>query len=71
MIPVVRKAAEIVGSVRRLAKKIDVYRGSLYQWNEVPATHVDELVEATGGKLTREEIRPDLYGRPQKKRKTA
>ncbi len=76
MIDVVRKAAKAVGSVRRLAKKLDVYRGSLYQWEKVPAERVLEIEQATGGKVTRYEMRPDIHGRKataneQRSKKTA
>lgn len=69
MIDVVRRAANAVGSVRRLAKKIDVYRGALYQWERVPAEHVLSIEEATAGAIDRHQMRPDLY--PQKKRRRA
>ncbi len=66
MIPVVKKAAKAVGSVRLLAKRLCLYRGSLYQWVQVPEDHVLRIEELTGGKVTRYEMRPDIFGKKPK-----
>jgi len=61
LLPCVAKAAEIVGSLTKLAEKLGVSRPALYQWRKVPAERVIALETASGGKVTRHEIRPDLY----------
>lgn len=74
MLHVVRRAANAVGSVRKLAKKLGVYRGSLYEWKQVPEEHVEAieaLTETSRDPVTRFEMRPDIYGRPQKKKRAA
>lgn len=60
-IPAVVAAAECVGSVSRLAIMLGIKRPALYQWTRVPAERVSAIVAATGGRITRHQLRPDLY----------
>ena len=55
----------LVGSHTTLAKTIGVSRQSISAWlrRGVPARHVIALERATGGKVTRYDLRPDLYPR--------
>ena len=67
MLPIVRRAAELAGGINALAAKLDVSRQLLYAWpKRVPAERVLAIEDATGGKLNRSEIRPDIY--PRQKR---
>ncbi len=59
MLDIVRMAAERVGGVPRLAKRIGVTRQAIYQWREVPVERVADIAAATG--IARSELRPDLY----------
>lgn len=60
-LPAVRKAANCVGGVKRLAGILGISRAAVYQWKQVPADQVRKIERATGGKVTRYELRPDLY----------
>ncbi len=62
MLPVVLKAAKIVGSIRQLAKDLGVTRQALYGWKQVPVEQILPIEKATGGKVTRHQMRPDLKG---------
>lgn len=60
MLEIVRKAADRIGGVPRLAERIGVTRQAIYQWREVPADRVVEMAAATG--VSRAAFRPDLFG---------
>lgn len=55
------RAAEAVGGGSKLAEILGLTRQAIYQWRQVPAERLVEIEEATGGRVTREELRPDLY----------
>lgn len=59
------KAVEIVGSQAELARRIDKKQAHVWNWlnrdKEVPAEAVIPIERATEGKVTRHELRPDLY----------
>jgi DNA-binding transcriptional regulator YdaS (Cro superfamily) len=57
----VAAAARCVGGVTRLAEILGIKRPALYQWTRVPAERVASIEEATEGKVTRHQLRPDLY----------
>lgn len=56
-----------------LAKKLGLTRAAVSLWTRVPVEHVLKIEEATGGALTRTDLRPDVYPpeRPAKRRKAA
>jgi DNA-binding transcriptional regulator YdaS (Cro superfamily) len=68
-IRVVARAAKLVGGGAALAKILKIQRQAIYQWARVPADHVIAIERATAGKVTRQELRPDLY--PQERREAA
>ena len=35
---------------------------AIYQWRQVPAARCKQIEEITGGALTRQELRPDVFG---------
>ena len=47
------------------ALMIGVSQGAVWQWlvgrTKVSPKHFDEIERKTGGKVTREDVRPDLY----------
>ncbi len=52
------------GNQSELARKIGVTPQAVQQWSKsgkVPAERVLDIEAATGGKVTRHELRPDLY----------
>lgn len=62
LIPIVERAIELTGgSPKNLADQLRIKTPQLYTWDEVPAKHVLKMEAATGNRLTRGEIRPDLY----------
>lgn len=58
----IARAAEAVGGFPKLASLIGVTRQAIYQWDRIPAERVIAIENATGGKVTRHELRPDLFG---------
>lgn len=65
LIPAVAEAAEKVGGVTKLAEKLGISRPAIYQWTRVPAERVLAIETATGGQVTRHQLRPDLYPQEQ------
>jgi hypothetical protein len=59
MLEIVRKAADRIGGVPKLAERLGVTRQAIYQWREVPAERVGEIALATG--VPRADLRPDLF----------
>jgi hypothetical protein len=59
MLTVIREAAEKVGGVGELARKLGVSRQAIDQWTEVPLERADELERITG--IPRSRLRPDLF----------
>lgn len=65
MLPIIIKAGKILGdkgvpNFTALAQAIGCNRSSLYTWRRVPTHYIKKIVGATGGRLTRSQIRPDL-----------
>lgn len=62
------QAIQIVGGQSALARACDVKQGHVWNWlnksGKCPAEHVLGVEEATGGKVTRHQLRPDLYPAP-------
>lgn len=56
-----RKAIDTVGNTAKLAAALGLSSQAISQWEEVPAHRVLAVERATGGKVTRHELRPDLY----------
>jgi len=50
-----------------LAEKLGVTQGLVHQWlrglTRITAERAIEIERATGGKVTREELRPDVFGK--------
>jgi TorA maturation chaperone TorD len=59
------KAIEISGGQSSLARRIGVKQGHIWHWLKrsgfVPAEYVIAIERATGGKVSRRDLRPDLY----------
>lgn len=56
------KAIEAVGSQRALADAVGVSTQAVTKWRrQVPAERVIAIELATGGAVTRYQLRPDLY----------
>lgn len=61
--PAVLRAIEIAGGGTKLARLLQVDRAVIDSWRRrrVPANQVINVEKATGGKVGRHELRPDLY----------
>lgn len=59
----IRRACEIVGSLSKLAKLLDVSPSIVHAWatcgRPVPIIRCVEIEELTGGQVTRKQLRPD------------
>jgi DNA-binding transcriptional regulator YdaS (Cro superfamily) len=57
-----------------LAKALNIHRSAISQWKFVPiwpTNRVFEIEKASGGRVSRYEMRPDVFGpAPKKKRRT-
>jgi len=64
-----QKVIDEVGSVSELARLLDVSQPYVSHWlagrKKIPATKVKLLVELSNGKVTEEELRPDVFGKPK------
>ena len=63
-----RQAIGILGGQSALARACGVKQGHVWSWlnksGKCPAGHVITIEEATSGKVTRQQLRPDLYPLP-------
>ncbi len=57
-------AIEAAGSQEKLAALLGTTQPTISRWKtrRVPACHVLSVERITGGKVTRYQLRPDLYG---------
>ncbi|MBM3512855.1 MAG: pyruvate, phosphate dikinase [Alphaproteobacteria bacterium] len=55
------RAVTEAGGVAALARAINVTPQAVSQWDKVPAERVLAVEQATGARVTRQELRPDLY----------
>jgi DNA-binding transcriptional regulator YdaS (Cro superfamily) len=68
----VQKAVEVAGSQTALAKLIGVRQQHVWKWlrmERIPAERAIEIEQATKGRVTRHELRPDIFGAPPAKPK--
>jgi DNA-binding transcriptional regulator YdaS (Cro superfamily) len=56
-------AVKAAGSKRKLAFLLGITLPSLSEWHRVPAYRIRQVEAVTG--VRREQLRPDLYDRPQ------
>ena len=54
------------GSLYRLAQLLGLRETAIYQWKArckgIPIKHLRKIVELSEGRLTREMLRPDIFG---------
>ena len=62
----IQKAVDVVGGQSRLADLLGVSPSFVSQWvagaRPVPATRCGAIESATGGKVSRADLRPDVFG---------
>ena len=64
-----KRAIELLGGARQIAKELDVTTQAVYQWKRIPAEHVlkiEGMLSRVGvwadDKISRHELRPDIFG---------
>lgn len=57
-----QKAIEAAGGPASLARHIGVTTQAVSQWKHAPAKRVRAIESATGGLVSRYELRPDVFG---------
>lgn len=64
-IAALQKAITVLGSQSALAREVGVKQGNVWNWlnitKKVPAEYVLKIETATGGAISRHELRPDIY----------
>lgn len=61
----VQKAVDILGGQTALANACGVKQQYVWKWlrmERIPAERAIQIERATGGAVTRQELRPDLFG---------
>lgn len=70
--PGLQKAREAAGGKNvDLAKLLDLTESAISQWDRVPYQRAIEIEEKTGGKVTRHDLRPDIFGEPPEQGRAA
>lgn len=68
MITALERAIEVAGGQTALAGKIGLKQGHVWAWlrrgKRVPAEHCAAIERATGGAVTRHDLRPDIFDAP-------
>lgn len=54
-----KAAIEVAGSIRALARMLDISHEAVRQWKKVPDKYLVKMEKLTG--VDRERLRPDLY----------
>ena len=57
-----KRAIECAGGTAKLARALGIKPQAISQWTRVPAERVLDVERATAAKVTRYELRPDIYG---------
>ena len=55
------QAIEKAGGAVALARRLGITSQAISQWRRVPPLRVLEVEEATGRRVSRHELRPDIY----------
>lgn len=58
-----QRAIDLIGSAAELARMLGIRRSAISPWERCPAEHVLELEYRTEGRVTRYQLRPDIFGR--------
>jgi DNA-binding transcriptional regulator YdaS (Cro superfamily) len=68
----IKQAVDIVGSQRELAQKIGKSQQSVSHWingaSKIPAEDATAIEAATHGRITRAQLRPDLFKSEKRKK---
>lgn len=55
------KAIKFAGGTARLAAYLGLRSQAISQWNRCPPSRAIAVEKATGGRVSRHELRPDIY----------
>ncbi len=55
------EAIQIAGGPSALSRTLGISDEAVTQWQQVPALRVIQVEKATGGRVPRTRLRPDLY----------
>ena len=58
---IVARVIEAAGSKAALAKHLGLHRQALGYWRRIPAHHVIHVEQFLNKKVTRHQMRPDIY----------
>lgn len=61
------RAINEVGSAAELSRMLGIKPSAICPWERCPAEHVMEVEYRTEGKVTRYQLRPDIYGEDPRK----
>ncbi len=69
------KAINHIGNQTELARALNTSQARVWNWlhrdSTIPAEFAVPIEKATNGKVTRYDLRPDIFGKPPKRRKKA
>lgn len=65
---IVTQVVEAAGGAAALARHLGITSQAISQWSRIPSDRVIPIERLLGGRLTRHDMRPDLY--PQDERAT-
>ncbi|MBY6209062.1 MULTISPECIES: transcriptional regulator [Halomonas] len=57
-----QEAIRFAGGAAALSREIGISSQAISQWNVVPAARVMAVVKAAGGKISVNQLRPDIFG---------
>lgn len=56
------EAIRLAGGPAAVSRALKISPQAVWKWSVVPVERVAQLVELAGGAVTREELRPDIFG---------
>lgn len=65
------KAIRLAGGHAAVAKRFNIQRTAVYQWKVAPLDRCKGIEEATGGAITRADLRPDHFDPPARDQQEA
>lgn len=57
-----KTAVVLAGGQTALARHLGITQGAISQWRAVPAVHVVPIETLIEGQVTRNQMRPDIFG---------
>lgn len=57
-----KKAIILAGGPANIARKLKITSQAISQWEVAPANRCIDLENMTNGKVTRHQLRPDIFG---------